>query len=144
MRPEYAAQILIVGSMDGWFTTKSLNDYIDEGTFDEFKQARRVINGMDKASLIAGYAVKFLKIIKASKVKNDKPLKKSRTMKGAGGTGAFGTAIVTKEVVDVVQQQESALNSGNIIGITIGLLVIGSALMVAYSRWDDAGRPKLW
>lgn len=143
MKPEYAAEILIVGSVEGWFTKKSLNDYIDEGTFEEFRQARKVINGMNKATKIANYAVKFLQIIQASRVKNDKPLSKSRTIRGGGTAGGAGTAVIVKEVVDVVEQQEGALNSGNYIMIGIGIIAILGAAYVAYSRWDDAGRPKL-
>jgi len=59
--PAIAVQIMTRGMAKGWFTGKSLGTYIgtDLGTEPEFVQARRIINGTDKASLIAGYAVKF-------------------------------------------------------------------------------------
>lgn len=49
-----AAEILVAGSLEGWFTGKGL------GSFKTFRDMRRVINGMDRADLIAGYAEKFL------------------------------------------------------------------------------------
>ena len=54
--PDISADILVVGSMQGLFTGKSIPHYITFGTFDEFVQARYVINGRDKRDLIAGYA----------------------------------------------------------------------------------------
>lgn len=60
LRPEIAAKILVEGSLKGMFTGKKLTDYIKSGTFGEYVAARRVINGTDKASLIASHAIKFL------------------------------------------------------------------------------------
>jgi hypothetical protein len=51
--PEVAARILIAGCLEGWFTGKKLSDYVD------YISMRRVVNGTDKASLIAAYAEKF-------------------------------------------------------------------------------------
>jgi putative chitinase len=60
LRPDIAAAILVRGMEEGWFTSKSLGDYIEgRGTPESFKQARRIINGMDKATLIASHAEKF-------------------------------------------------------------------------------------
>lgn len=62
MRPDIAAQIMRRGMAEGWFTGKSFRSYLPaEGpaTLAEFKAARRIINGTDKADLIAGYAVQF-------------------------------------------------------------------------------------
>ena len=58
LNPSYAAQVMIVGMREGWFTGKKLPDYIKNGKAD-YVGARRIINGTDKAQLIAGYAVKF-------------------------------------------------------------------------------------
>lgn len=57
-RPEIAVQILIKGMMLGTFTGKKLSDYVHLAKSD-FVGARRVVNGMDKAELIAGYARDF-------------------------------------------------------------------------------------
>lgn len=55
MEPQVSAEILVIGSRDGWFTGKKLSDYITLQKSD-FVNARRIINAMDKADLIAGYA----------------------------------------------------------------------------------------
>ena len=55
LNPTYAAQIMIAGMREGWFTGKKLSDYIKAGKVD-YVGARRIINGTDKAQLIAGYA----------------------------------------------------------------------------------------
>ncbi|WP_343314413.1 glycoside hydrolase family 19 protein [Brucella sp. BE17] len=55
LKAEYAAPILIVGMIEGWFTGKKLSDYITLQKSD-FKGARRIVNGTDRADLIAGYA----------------------------------------------------------------------------------------
>jgi len=47
--------VLVHGSRTGVFTGKSLSDYIGPGRVD-FVGARRIINGTDRASKIAGYA----------------------------------------------------------------------------------------
>lgn len=63
--PENAAKIMILGMTEGWFTGKKLSDYITP-TKADYVGARRIINGTDKAQLIASYAVKFeaaLKVI---------------------------------------------------------------------------------
>lgn len=59
--PAIAVQIMVRGMAKGWFTGKSLGTYIGtgDGTLDDFTGARRIINGTDKAALIAGYAVKI-------------------------------------------------------------------------------------
>jgi hypothetical protein len=44
-----------IGMAEGWFTGKKLGNYITLDKSD-FANARRIINGTDKASLIAGYA----------------------------------------------------------------------------------------
>lgn len=62
MRPDVAAVVMIDGMEKGWFTTKKLADYLPRkgpATRAQFKPARRVINGLDRADDVAGYAVEF-------------------------------------------------------------------------------------
>lgn len=97
LEPNNSAKILVKGSMEGWFTGKSIPDYI---TLEKsgFKSARRVINGTDKAAEIANLAKRYDEILKAQgygqdplivpDVKEvvvepeglDKPMLKSKTM----------------------------------------------------------------
>lgn len=58
--PQHAAQILVIGSRDGWFTRKRLDHYITAGRID-FLGARRIINGTDRASDIAAIADAYLR-----------------------------------------------------------------------------------
>lgn len=53
--PATAARILVQGMRDGTFTGKRLGDYVGNGRTD-FHNARRVINGTDKADAIARLA----------------------------------------------------------------------------------------
>jgi hypothetical protein len=60
---EPAALILYDGSVAGWFCGVKLGDYFNSTTDDPIN-ARRVINGTDKAELIAGYHRSFLEALR--------------------------------------------------------------------------------
>jgi putative chitinase len=62
---ETAARILVQGMMLGTFTGKKLAAYVS-GAGADFLNSRRVVNGMDKASTIAGYAKSFKAALDAS------------------------------------------------------------------------------
>ena len=64
--PSISVEIAMKGMVLGWFTTKKLSDFITEDKID-FVNARRIINGMDRAVLIAGYAGKFLGALQKAK-----------------------------------------------------------------------------
>lgn len=53
--PVNSARIIVLGMVEGWFTGKKLSDYITIKNSD-FLGARKIINGNDKAALIADYA----------------------------------------------------------------------------------------
>ncbi|TIS41437.1 MAG: hypothetical protein E5X01_08525 [Mesorhizobium sp.] len=57
-KPEIAAKIIVRGMKLGTFTGMKLADYITISRSD-FVQARRIVNGMDRADLIASYAKDF-------------------------------------------------------------------------------------
>jgi putative chitinase len=60
LAPDHAAAIMRFGMETGLFTGKSLNDYLPAvATRENFKNARRVINGQDRAEQIADIAVEF-------------------------------------------------------------------------------------
>lgn len=65
LRQDLAFKIMSYGMQEGWFTTKKLSDYINAHE-KNYKEARRVINGQDKASTIAGYAEALEKILRNS------------------------------------------------------------------------------
>jgi putative chitinase len=62
--PEISASVLVLGSLDGWFTGKKLGDYITLSRSD-YKGARRVVNGTDKAAEIAAIAVDYETALRA-------------------------------------------------------------------------------
>lgn len=63
--PVISTAVMIYGMIEGWFTGKKLNSYINNnGGREQYVNARRIINGTDKAELIAGYAVEFEKALK--------------------------------------------------------------------------------
>ncbi|MBO6901364.1 MAG: hypothetical protein JJ864_08460 [Rhizobiaceae bacterium] len=64
LEPRYSATILVVGMKEGWFTGKKLADYITLQRSD-FRNARRIVNLMDKAALVAGHAVAYDALLKA-------------------------------------------------------------------------------
>lgn len=52
--------IMIHGMLEGWFTGKKLRDYLPNNpTREQYRNARRIINGTDRADLVAGYAMEF-------------------------------------------------------------------------------------
>jgi hypothetical protein len=73
MKPDIAAEILFTGMEDGWFTGKALDDYFNLLATD-YVGARRIVNGTDKASLIAGYARDFEEALKAAGYSSQKPV----------------------------------------------------------------------
>jgi putative chitinase len=66
MRPDLAARILREGMVEGWFTGQGFARHLPAASQPlarasriQFQNARRIINGTDRAALIAGYAVQF-------------------------------------------------------------------------------------
>lgn len=64
LHPEIAAAILILGCLEGWFTGRKLADYVTTMSAD-YVNARRIVNGTDKAQIIASYADVFEKALVA-------------------------------------------------------------------------------
>jgi hypothetical protein len=66
MQDDIAAKIMVSGMSEGWFTGKSCKNSLPTtgaASKDQFIQARRIINGLDKADTIANYAIKFQKAL---------------------------------------------------------------------------------
>lgn len=71
MIPAVAAYIAFEGMQNGTFTGKSLSDYFNETQPpDYWYEARRIINGTDQATKIAGYARSFFVAITMAKEKD--------------------------------------------------------------------------
>jgi len=65
LNPDVAYKIAALGMKKGLFTGVGLNRYIND-TSTDYVGARRIINGTDRAQLIAGYAKKFEEVIKTA------------------------------------------------------------------------------
>lgn len=60
---KYSVKILMIGMRDGIFTGHKLSDYFNENC-SLWVGAREIINGKNKANLIAQYAIKFYETLK--------------------------------------------------------------------------------
>lgn len=59
---EIAMRIIFEGMMKGTFTGKKLSDYLS-GVKQDWKNARRIVNRLDRAQLIATYAISYYRAI---------------------------------------------------------------------------------
>ena len=82
LQADIAYRIMSYGMRNGSFTGKKLGDYIHDSACD-YKNARRIINALDKADLIKGYAEKLQSCFTASRVTED-------AVAAGGGTGSGG------------------------------------------------------
>lgn len=141
-----SADIMVRGMRDGTFTGKKLSDYFNDDKTD-WTNARRIVNGVDRAADIARIAQVFYKALQKSEVANSYELKSSRTIQGAAVSGSGGALVLVdnvQDVVNAVQSHQDAFTTGQVVGIIVGLVAVCGALYALYARWDDAGRPKFW
>ena len=61
LEPKWAAKTIVIGMRDGLFTGVSLDDVTNSELIVDYKKARRIINGTDKADIIATMAVDIYK-----------------------------------------------------------------------------------
>lgn len=72
LEPAIAAEVMYSGMQDGDFTGKRLSNYFSSSVNDPVN-ARRIINGTDRAQTIAGYHEKFLAAFKDADVPSVTP-----------------------------------------------------------------------
>lgn len=147
MRADVAAQVLVVGSRDGWFTGKRLDDYI---TLDSsnYRGARRVINGTDKAAAIAEIAREYeAALVKEGYgVEPEAPIVNDRL----DGTAPRKNKMQSKTILALIQ--DNALKLGGGAGIWFaGLdtkvaiaISIGVGVSVLYGLYLARERIKHW
>ncbi len=66
MTPDVAAAVMFIGMTEGWFTGKKLADYFGPNRSGDAFNARRIINGVDRADLIKGYHTGFRAALKSA------------------------------------------------------------------------------
>jgi hypothetical protein len=62
LETEISAKIMVLGMTEGWFTARKFSTYLPAkgpATPVQFTSARRIINGIDRAEKVAGYAMSF-------------------------------------------------------------------------------------
>lgn len=98
--PNIAYKTLSAGMHQGWFTGKKLTDYI-KAQFCDYKNARRIINGTDKAALIAGYAKQFEKILRDSTAVH--PSESNQTVEPKGQAEAVASTSAVEQTANSEQ-----------------------------------------
>ena len=66
LEPEIAARATVYGMETGLFTGKKLADYVNNNEHDSVN-ARKIINGLDQAAVIADFATRFKSILESTK-----------------------------------------------------------------------------
>lgn len=92
LNPTVAAKVLAVGCVEGIFTGRRLADYINENT--DYINARRVVNGTDRAETIAGYAMAFQTALEAAQARTGDEPAPTPTPKPSGALAAFIQAFI--------------------------------------------------
>lgn len=145
MRPDWGARILFTGCIEGWFTGKKLQHYITPKKSD-YRQARRIVNGMDRASLIAGYARKFEHALDAAhsrqEIVTEEQLEQagSRTIKNTtGNKDAAGAGIFVGVLGMLAKALEYVKSFGDSLGDWVGSIsAISNYLTQLLSLWPVA------
>lgn len=107
-QPDIAAKIFSYGMKNGAYTSQKLGDYINGNRVD-FYNARRIVNGTDRAGLIAGYAQKYYDAIKDT-IKDAT----ASTTGNCGGSGAPVTAgSVNDRIFKSAQDLKGKINQCN-------------------------------
>ena len=74
----------------------------------------------------------------------DANLAKSRTVQGTAVAASSGTGLTIDnaiELKDQLEQANSQIQAGTVLGLIVGVVIVAGALYALYARWDDAGRP---
>jgi putative chitinase len=58
-----ATKIIMYGMIEGWFTGTKLNQYFNAER-EDWINARRIVNGLDRANLVAGYAKAYYEALR--------------------------------------------------------------------------------
>lgn len=160
LQPDVAIRSLLLGMTNGLYTGKKLADYFTGSKADPVG-ARRIVNGTDRAGLIAGYYHAFLAAITAANAEepaevveperetpapwypDPKPLAKSNTIKAqtVAGVGTAGSA-ATEMVGDTLNQAQDAAGQLALYldiakWLFIALIIAGIAWTI-YSRVQDS------
>jgi hypothetical protein len=130
MEPKISAKVLVQGMMQGWFTGAALPRFINETEID-YVNARRVVNGTDRAQEIAAYARQYFDALEDYA---GKPLTSSRTIagQGAAAVGTLGAA-----VSEQAETLAPLAGMSDTIKLVFILLTVAGIALTIYARIDD-------
>lgn len=162
LEDDISAQIMFQGCINGYYTGRHLGQYLPSKNPLNWRKARAVVNGSDKASQIAAYGLEFdralVKAMGAAPVAQRLREEGSRTMKAADRTqdigvitGVTGTAAGVAVHLDQADRVRSVIerSSGLIEFIStalpacimvIGGLLVWYALRVKKARVQDEAK----
>lgn len=127
MEPHTASLIMFLGMEEGWFTGKKLDDMVDPvidgDEHADVVASRKIINGTDRAEMIAGYSDKFLEALVAA----DKGASKM-PQTPTGKAGETGAVIVTTGGVVVGGAKAAGFDWTTAIAFAVCLAIIAGAI----------------
>jgi putative chitinase len=134
MDPKIAAQVMFEGMIRGSFTGKRLSDFFNEAITD-FSNARKIINGLDRAEQIASYARQFhgALILANAPVKQpipDAPAPIKPPAKPKSNAGPTGAVIVAGGTTAAAAHKQGLSTSSVVIAVAVVIaLVIGGVVL---------------
>lgn len=140
LKPDIAAKIMFEGMARGTFTGKRLSDYLN-GVKTDYVNARRIINGTDKAAQFAAWAVQFHDALQAAAIVAPappdvepvpKPAPKSPNNKGAAGVVVAGG---TAGGVIVNETSKKGATFGDLVMVGVMVAIIVGAVALTIRNW---------
>lgn len=139
LRPDIAADVIVLGMVEGWFTGKKLADYITL-QYSDFKNARRIVNGTDRAQEIADLSADYDAALKVAgygegKQERTNPAQSTtlQATAGAAVAGAGGVATVLGALSPTAQVIV-------LVCAAVGLLCLGWIARERLKRWGRGDR----
>lgn len=133
LEPDIAAAILFRGMSEGWFTGKKLSDYINLDKTDYFN-ARRIVNGTDRAEKIAGYAKAFEAALREAAYASQAPKPKPVPVQPPAPVDAQKTAGVPVNQKAPESAPTATTGGKTAIGFIVAVLL--TALATATDAWQ--------
>lgn len=137
LKADVACKVLVRGMIEGWFTGRRLGQYVNSDRSD-YWNARRVVNGTDKAAVIAELAQEYEAALKADEygLGNSAPLLRPRP----NGQPAREAVSQTKTARGAVAQIATAATGGvasvAALDDTAQLVAIGACVaLAAFGVW---------
>lgn len=121
--PEFAFHIMTRGMFEGVFTGRKITDYIND-TKTGYFNARKVINGLDKAAYLEGLAVRFHTALEAA-TKVEAPLQESATSEPDVQTTTIGPKAIAVATGSAVLTALQGYSWEVVLIIAVLIIIIG-------------------